>query len=456
MQPSLLYARPQPPSDVGSENFQWGEDAASTIAPEDSVSQLDRRFTGKRRVLGPRAMDNSPVILEGDDDDGDQHEVEALRDVYVEPERIPHATSGGGGGSAFRGGERHHNQREGEEDRSTAVPTSSSAAARGSGAFRAVNPSTAGTGGPLSRARGEIAPVPYTPPSMYDDDAENGFANTARAGEDVSHPLVAVSDRSGGGSSGSRIAPYLSRSQQSKGYAVLGGGEGDEGYAGAGSEGQYSAYERSRTGPDAVSLTGPQGGVGAQQGSSGSSSTLVGALSNPLGYFKRSIRRDGGSSHHGRNDSSTFYMPNELALDPPPSHGGDDKYPPSAATPYGYYPSTSLDKMPSIDIVPAQDSRSASGLSDSTRHGRGGPYYDPYKAGARGEMIEPAPVWKRWFWDTTDPERRVWEHKTGRGIQRWPYASWTLAVVMTIVSSSMYGFMLRRETHSATGRMCRS
>ena len=55
-------------------------------------------------------------------------------------------------------------------------------------------------------------------------------------------------------------------------------------------------------------------------------------------------------------------------------------------------------------------------------------------------MIEPAPVWKRWFWDTTDPERRVWEHKTGRGIQRWPYASWTLAVVMTIVSSGLEGF----------------
>lgn len=437
MQPSLLYARPQPPSDAGSENFQWGEDAASTIAPEDSVSQLDRRFTGKRRVLGPRAMDNSPVILEGDDDDNDdQHEVEALRDVYVEPERIQQASSGGGS-SAIRGGEQYHSQREDEQDRSTIVPTaSSSSAARGTGAFRAVNPSTAGTGGPLSRARGEIAPVPYTSPSMYDDETENTFADPARAGEDVSHPLVAASDRSGGGSSGSRVAPYLSRSQQSKGYAVLGGGEGDEGYAAVSSEGQYSAYERSRTGPDA--LTGPPGAVGAQQGSSGSSTTLVGALSNPIGYFKRSIRRDGGSSHHGRNDSSDFYMPNELAFDPPPPHG-EDKYPPSAATPYGYYPSTSLDKMPSIDIVPAQDSPSAFGLSDSA-HGRGGPYYDPYKAGARGEMIQPAPVWKRWFWDTTDPERRVWEHRTGRGIQRWPYASWTLAVVMTIVSSSMPGF----------------
>ena len=54
--PSDLYSRPQPPSDVAS-NFEWSEDAASTIAPDDSVSQLDRRFTGRRGLFGPRPMD---------------------------------------------------------------------------------------------------------------------------------------------------------------------------------------------------------------------------------------------------------------------------------------------------------------------------------------------------------------------------------------------------------------
>ncbi|GAA5867703.1 hypothetical protein JCM3774_003383 [Rhodotorula dairenensis] len=424
MQPSLLYARPQPPSDAGSENFQWGEDAASTIAPEDSVSQLDRRFTGKRRVLGPRAMETSPVIMEDDDDD--RQDVEALRDVYVAPERIEaNAGAGSGGVRAEQRPPSRHRSVYGGADMTTVVPTSSSSAARG---LRAVNPSAAGAGGPPARARGEVAPVPYTSPSMYEDETENGFAHTATAArEEVSHPLV-TSSRSvapaEGGSSGSRIAPYLPGSQQSKGYAVL-GGEGDESYAG---EGPYSAYER--TGPLSSSTTfredHPGGAAGATPGGSGSS-TLVGALSNPLGYFKRSLRGDGGSSASHRRKDSSFYMPNELAFDPPPSQY-DDKYPPSAPylTSPGHYPSTSLDKVPSIDIVPPQDS-----AFDSTRPR--GPYFDPTRAGARGEAIEPAPLWRRWFWDTTDPERRVWEHKTGRGMQRWPYASWTLAVVMTIV-----------------------
>ncbi|KPV76893.1 uncharacterized protein RHOBADRAFT_12722 [Rhodotorula graminis WP1] len=54
-------------------------------------------------------------------------------------------------------------------------------------------------------------------------------------------------------------------------------------------------------------------------------------------------------------------------------------------------------------------------------------------SGARGESIVPKPLWQRWLWDTTDAERRVWEHKRGVGMQRWPFASWGLAVVMVIV-----------------------
>ncbi|GAA5990644.1 hypothetical protein JCM10908_003168 [Rhodotorula pacifica] len=448
MQPSLLYARPQPPSDAGSENFQWGDDAASTIAPEDSVSQLDRRFTGKRRVLGPRAMETSPAIPE---DGPVDEEVEALRDVYVAPERIGAAGGGASSGSSYQQQRQpYSSERDGrrdEDDQTTAVPTSSS---RRTGAMRAVNPSSssmAGTGGPLARARGEVAPVPYSSPSMYDDEAEHGFPHAGAGGEDASHPLVASDrDRSGGGieggsSGGSRIAPYLSRSQQTKGYAALGeeGGDevDDEAYGGAG---RYTAYERSRAGEGGAGSSSlpdaREAGPGVNSGSTGSSA-LVGALSNPLGYFKRSIRGVGGDSASQRRDSS-FYMPNELAFDPPPmssAHHNDDKYPPSA--PYsssgGHYPSASLDKMPSIDIVPAQDG-SFGPLDSSSRNGRGaGTYYDPNRAGARGEMIEPAPLWRRWFWDTTDPERRVWEHKTGRGMQRWPFASWTLAVIMTIV-----------------------
>lgn len=48
------FARPDEPASEAE--FHWGDDAASTIRPDDSVSQLDRRFTGKRGLTGPRAI----------------------------------------------------------------------------------------------------------------------------------------------------------------------------------------------------------------------------------------------------------------------------------------------------------------------------------------------------------------------------------------------------------------
>lgn len=51
--PSDIYSRPSAPSEAV---FNFSDDA--TIAPDDSVSQLDRRFTG-RRMAGPRPMEPS-------------------------------------------------------------------------------------------------------------------------------------------------------------------------------------------------------------------------------------------------------------------------------------------------------------------------------------------------------------------------------------------------------------
>lgn len=51
--PSDIYGRPQPPSEI---HLQFTDDA--TIAPDDSVSQLGRRFTG-RAMTGPRPMAGS-------------------------------------------------------------------------------------------------------------------------------------------------------------------------------------------------------------------------------------------------------------------------------------------------------------------------------------------------------------------------------------------------------------
>ncbi|KAK4056298.1 hypothetical protein OIO90_002742 [Microbotryomycetes sp. JL221] len=51
--PSDIYGRPTAPSEI---NLQFTDDA--TIAPDDSVSQLGRRFTG-RAMLGPRPLASS-------------------------------------------------------------------------------------------------------------------------------------------------------------------------------------------------------------------------------------------------------------------------------------------------------------------------------------------------------------------------------------------------------------
>lgn len=141
---------------------------------------------------------------------------------------------------------------------------------------------------------------------------------------------------------------------------------------------------------------------------------LVGSLMNKL---------RGGGGPSSRRQESTFYTPNELAFDPPASSSLDvsnqrkPSYPPLS---FGMDRSQSsgLQKIPSLDVAGAHD-RSASSEK----------YVD-------GSKIRPEPTWKRWFWDTTDPARRLWEHKQSVGIQRWPYASWTLAVIMTIVSFS--------------------
>lgn len=143
--------------------------------------------------------------------------------------------------------------------------------------------------------------------------------------------------------------------------------------------------------------------------------------------------RGGGAN---RRQDSSFYAPNDLAFEPPPNSSMDDRnssYPPAS---YGMDRSQSsgLHKIPSLDVVSA--------------HNRSGSekYID-------GSSIRPEPMVKRWFWDTTDPARRVYEHKQGMGIQRWPYASWTLAVIMTIVrlhstSHDQSSSFLTRRTHA--------
>lgn len=407
--PSHLYARPQAPSDVASENFQWGEDAASTIAPDDSVSQIDRRFTGRRPMLGPRAMDHVAAVPE---ERGGYHEQadDAVHRDYVPPELL-------------------------EDDRSTVVPTPAAARhsqpSRGpsSAGVRAVNPST--TVGPLARARGESNPgvVPYAAAGASSSSPAQDHYH-GDEDDDASHPLVPGSGSGLVGPAGVRsaaattVTPY---SRPAKGYAALGGGDDDDEDDDGG---VYAAYSRQRD-ADLEAKADASASVRHARDDSRDSAAAAGAAAaaggggGVLGGFLSSLRGAagrGGGRDAQRDRDGSFYMPNELAFRPPSGGSSFDMahktaYPPSpyATRDTGH----TLDKVPSLDVAPAHD-RSFS----STGYGA---------TGARGESVQPKPLWQRWIWDTTDAERRVWEHKRGVGMQRWPFASWGLAVVMAAV-----------------------
>ncbi|GAA5910983.1 hypothetical protein JCM8208_003948 [Rhodotorula glutinis] len=407
--PSHLYARPQSPSDVASDNFQWGDDAASTIAPDDSVSQLDRRFTGRRRMLGPRAMDladpATTTVPEEHEADYPPHDEVVHRD-YVPPELL-------------------------DDDRSTVVPAAPTAApsssrhSPSSTGMRAVNPSTAG--GPLSRARGEggtaALVVPYgaahAPSTSPSHDQYHGDDD-----DDASHPLVPGATTAGAAGvrsvAPSTVTPYA---RPSKGYAALGGDDHDE-LDDEDEGGAYAAYARRRD-ADLEAKAGH-----ARDGSRGSEGEGAGAPAagrGVFGGFLDSLRGGGGGGGRtARDREGSFYTPNDLAFRPPSGDFGDAKpgtssYPPSPYATRDHLPQ--LDKVPSLDIAGAHD-RSRSSMMAGAGYGA---------SGASGESIVPKPLWQRWLWDTTDAERRVWEHKRGVGMQRWPFASWGLAVVMVIV-----------------------
>ncbi|GAA6012588.1 hypothetical protein JCM10207_009049 [Rhodosporidiobolus poonsookiae] len=372
LRPSDLFASPQAPSDAGSANFQWSDDAASTIVPDDSVSQIDRRFTGRRKVLGPRPMEAVPAIPEEYALD------ETIHQDYVPPELL-------------------------EDDRSTVVPAGSGlarTAGQGSAAtaMRAVNPSS--TAGPLARARdeksGSSGAVPYTTRQYaqeeeHDDEDEKLAHRPLVAGGAAAVPYE--SSRDGSVTGGSGVSPYARPS----GYAAI-GKEDDYDDGGA-----YAAYSRSRDADLEARAGMGDDRRDASAGTAATGTTLVGALSNPLGYFK-SMRRSSGTD-------GSFYTPQELAFRPPSSASVDKAgYPPTS-----FEHGSSLQKLPSLDVA--------------------GPLDRSYGAGSRqdGSQIKPKPLLMRWFWDTTPRERRIWEHQRGVGMQRWPFASWGLALVMLII-----------------------
>ncbi|GAA5901924.1 rhomboid family protein [Sporobolomyces salmoneus] len=372
--PSDLYSRPVPPSDVASSNFEWSEDAASTIAPDDSVSQLDRRFTGRRGLFGPRPIPGNNLPPPVPEIPEELALEETVHRDYVPPEML-------------------------KDDRSTVVLSSSNNRSSGqtNSGIRERGMNENSSVGPLARARGEgsgsgSGPVPYTS-RQYDD-------------EDEDAPLVANNaprriDQNSNGSQ-STVHPY----SRPKGYAAIGGvgdGRGND-HSDQDNDDDDSYYPKRGLGGRDAERGDPDDYSPEIKAVGGGGAGLVGSLMSRL--------RGGGAN---RRQESSFYAPNELAFEPPQSSSVDrnSSYPPTL---FGMDRSQSsgLHKIPSLDVAGAHDRTGSEKYIDASG-------------------IRPEPLWKRWFWDTTDPARRVWEHKQSMGIQRWPYASWLLAAVMTIV-----------------------
>ncbi|KAK4702535.1 hypothetical protein P7C70_g3687, partial [Phenoliferia sp. Uapishka_3] len=206
--PSLIhsnpFARPDPPASEAE--YQWGDDAASTIVPDDSVSQLDRRFTGKRALNGPRELFAMPVPVPD----------------LVKRREDGGGNSGGEGWVAQR--EEHH------EDGGTVVGPS---------------------GRPFSQTRSQshpeeeetelFSPPPVAPLAQQyypeDDDREEPISHYNRASQQSSADLPLVQSAAPmAGSYGNRASGEESygRGEPYTGYAAV--GRDEEEYGGYGKE----------------------------------------------------------------------------------------------------------------------------------------------------------------------------------------------------------------------------
>lgn len=257
--PSDIYGRPTPPSEV---NYHFQDDV-STIAPDDSVSQLDRRLTG-RRLGGPRPMEGSssaapavPVIPEVHDPTLYQ---------YVPPAML-------------------------EDDRSTVI-------AGNQAPSRGLDDSSAARQAPV-----EKTPVQsYTPRAYAEEDEDEEFVRGHAAHQSSSAaPLVASAAgmsgfrtdvaHEGGGSSGvSAYQPPV------KGYAAVGREDEDDR--------PYSAYSRARDLDLEASIRNVRNGQDPSDGSA----TLASAWSNPLGYLTKGRNSSYADSQKGAYPPGAFDM----------------------------------------------------------------------------------------------------------------------------------------------------
>ena len=226
--------------------FHWGDDAASTIRPDDSVSQLDRRFTGKRGLTGPRAIparnsvQSAPVAEEDDASYG-----------WVDPAALPEP-----------------------DDADTIV-------------------------GPTGRAIPESRASPMPPPVQQyysEDDHEEEVAayhsSGANRGSSSSAALPLVADAA-------PIAGYHDTESAVKsyqGYAAV--GRGDE------SDNEYRAYSRSRDPDLERAVRGDGSAVGAQDG--GIRQVGATTFASALSYVK-SMRRSPSSMNKGQFDRQDEY-----------------------------------------------------------------------------------------------------------------------------------------------------
>ncbi|KAM0792842.1 hypothetical protein ACM66B_002608 [Microbotryomycetes sp. NB124-2] len=340
--PSDIYGRPTAPSEI---HLQFSDDA--TIAPDDSVSQLGRRFTG-RGMLGPRPIPSSsmtapspppPVPTVGPSFRAPTTVQESAYEPSVAHQWVPPAML--------------------EDDRSTMV-------APVPGAFKA----TATTGPHQTPATTAPSTLPAYTVAQRSYEEDDDLHETNRG--DTSAPLVAgAAGMAGYAASGSANTPASGVSAyKPRGYAALDRDDADET--------PYAAY-RAR---DSV-MVKDFGDVSSRREADSASTKSGGGGSrwaNPLGYVRGSF----GSKSFGRDKDEYAAMPGSFEM----LNNRD--------------PRASLQSLDVAERQDQTDMRKSSG-------------------------------WQRLFWDRTATPIRIEERRRGQGVQKWPVASWGLAVVFTAV-----------------------
>ena len=468
-----------PPAPADAPEFHFKDDAASTIYPDDSVSQQLGRRTTERRVGGPRPLAAAAGAAAGAGaggalavprGSGSQHVMTTMPATmqepvdrafsWVQPSAIPHDDLADADANVVhvdvqaertprarsplhsaRLQPRHHHQQ--EQYRRAPVAAAAAAAAATPPALR-------------SRSGSDGAPLVCNavPPAGSDAAKDDADARCAAAGRvapyDPSPPSPVAAYENGASSSGAPrpyVAPYLAPYDA----RAAGGGDDDDGEDARDlRDDDREAQRRYDDDDDGDRRIGTLAFRNISRGISGTIrrgwdavAAAGGGTAAAVAAARGTRYRSPGDAAQARHDSHEASEEEEAeragaTMRMTAIHGASKTRSRSSSF-------TLLNSSRSNDYdVDGRDKYAAqleSGSAGATALPTLLDSRSPRTAQAtpqQQQLLQPrsdVPVWRRWFWDTTPTHVRVAEHKRGQGVQRraWACHAIALACVVALV-----------------------